>query len=248
MAWGGGGKKKPLSRRLLEWPDVITFCKWAPCLLNYTHHLWIAVNSQGRCGKMERWVRHCWRVRRCHGQVLFLGLSFTAGCSWNPTAHSDTRWIPISQLCTIDFVWICKCSDLQANPVMESAGTLYQRARRHRGNGSRFHLTGLSVQLDQIALRAEIWQCTEEGNQEMSDCGAASAFQNLQTAAGNVVSYFSVKIKRRWTFLDETWVNLVSLHISDREVEEWLQSASEMTGIFYLLRANMGNYIVCPVN
>lgn len=176
MGGGGTEKKATLHRRLLEWPDVITFCKWAPCLLNYTRHLWIAVGSQGRCDKMERWVCRCWRVTLPQASVVLRTDFSEQVAAESCHVHLYTRWIPISQLRAIDFVWICKCIDLQANSVMGRTGTFYQCARRHRGNGFRFHLIALSVRLDQIALQAEIWQC-REGNQEMSDCGPLPLFR-----------------------------------------------------------------------
>lgn len=172
-----GGEKKPLCAAAHSSGQMSLLSASEQCAYLITHTI-SESQSIPKAG-VVKWKDESATVGkwRCHGQVLFLGLSFRAGCSWNLTVHLYTRWIPISQLCTIDFVWICKCSDLQANPVMESTGTLYQRAKRHRGNGSRFHLTGLSVQLDQIALRAAIWQCMEEGNQEMSDCGLLPLFR-----------------------------------------------------------------------
>lgn len=182
-----GKKKATLCQRLLKWPDVITFCKRVLCLLNYTHYLWIAVTSQGRGGKMKRWVCRCWPVTLPQARVCFFRLTFRAGCSWNLRVNLYTHWNTVSQLFTIDFMWICKCSDLQANPVMEHAGAVNQCAKRHHGNGFRFHLTGPSVRLDLIALWEEIWQCREEGNQEIEWLWCASGFQNLLATAGNVV-------------------------------------------------------------
>lgn len=67
---------------------------------------------------------------------------------------SRCRCIPFSKLCTIDFILMCKCNGLQANPIRDS----WCFSRPHKAPCARFefHLTGL---LHQIKFHAVIWQC-----------------------------------------------------------------------------------------
>lgn len=67
---------------------------------------------------------------------------------------SRCRWIPFSKLCTIDFILMCKCNGLQANPIRDS----WCFSRPHKAPCARFefHLTGL---LHQIRFHAVIWRC-----------------------------------------------------------------------------------------
>lgn len=121
-------KKKPATppHNWLDWPDFIILCKWTSCLFNYTRHLWIPLCSRGVSAQIKsykRWVcrpKYC-RARRQQASVpLVITSELQWRLCWSLRVLFCWCWIPISQLCTIDFVLMCKCNGLQANPIMES--------------------------------------------------------------------------------------------------------------------------------
>lgn len=116
-------KNATLPHNWLACPDFIILCERTSCLCNYTHHLWVKLSSRGFLRKWNlikdesggQSTVECSTYR----QVCYLWLHLSE-VAWKPESTFRCRWIPISQLCTIDFVLMCKCNGLQANPIMES--------------------------------------------------------------------------------------------------------------------------------